>query len=108
MLLWPSSSQGTKSFFSSLSSISKPVFLAVMSSAYVCDTVRYKCNIQLAGGIIKYVPLTPPPRGAIEKSSSAEWVVDFEKFAQAITPKTKMIVSLERSSRGRESARLSF
>ena len=66
----------------------------MLLSAYICDTARYKCNVQLVGGNIKYVPLTPPSRGATEKTSSVEWTLDLEKLAQAITPKSKMIVGL--------------
>lgn len=53
---------------------------------------RYISNIEMPGGTIVYVPLSPPKDGATRTSSSAEWTVDFEKLEKAITPKTKMIV----------------
>ncbi|KAJ3552385.1 hypothetical protein NPX13_g11128 [Xylaria arbuscula] len=53
---------------------------------------QYISNIEMPGGKIVYVPLSPPKDGASRTSSSAEWTVDFEKLEQAITPKTKMIV----------------
>ncbi len=46
----------------------------------------------MPGGKIVYVPLHPPPNGAIETSSAAEWTVDFDELSAAITPRTKMIV----------------
>jgi kynurenine aminotransferase len=46
----------------------------------------------MPGGKIVYVPLHPPPKGATETSSAAEWTVDFDELSKAITPRTKMIV----------------
>ena len=65
---------------------------------------RYISNIEMPGGKIVYVPLSPPKDGGSRTSSSAEWTVDFEKLEQAITPKTKMIVI----NTPREFARLAF
>ncbi|RYO99730.1 hypothetical protein DL763_001338 [Monosporascus cannonballus] len=53
---------------------------------------QYISNIEMPGGKIVYVPLSPPKDGATRTCSSAEWTVDFEKLEKAITPKTKMIV----------------
>jgi kynurenine aminotransferase len=53
---------------------------------------QYISNIEMPGGKIVYVPLHPPPKGATETSSAAEWTIDFDELAKAITPKTKMIV----------------
>jgi kynurenine aminotransferase len=53
---------------------------------------RYLPNIEMAGGKIVYVPLSPPVRGATEKNSAAEWTLDFDVLEKSITPKTKMIV----------------
>ena len=53
---------------------------------------RYISNIEMAGGVIKYVPLHPPPRGDTEVSSAAEWSIDMEELERAITPRTRMIV----------------
>jgi kynurenine aminotransferase len=46
----------------------------------------------MPGGKIVYVPLHPPPKGATETSSAAEWTVDYDELSKAITPRTKMIV----------------
>lgn len=46
----------------------------------------------MPGGKIVYVPLHPPPNGAKETSSAAEWTIDFAELEAAITPRTKMIV----------------
>ena len=53
---------------------------------------RYISNIEIPGGKIVYVPLSPPEHGAERTCSSADWTVDFEKLEAAVTPKTKMIV----------------
>ncbi|KZF19815.1 PLP-dependent transferase [Xylona heveae TC161] len=53
---------------------------------------QYISNIEMAGGVIKYVPMHPPVKGAIETSSASEWRIDIEELKKAITPKTKMIV----------------
>ena len=53
---------------------------------------RYISNIEMPGGKIVYVPLHPPPKGASQNTSSAEWTIDFAELERAITPKTKMIV----------------
>lgn len=54
---------------------------------------RYIRNIQLVGGIVKYVPLSPPPQGARVKASAAEWTLDLMRLRRTITSRTKMIVS---------------
>jgi kynurenine aminotransferase len=46
----------------------------------------------MPGGKIVYVPLHPPPKGATETSSAAEWTIDFDELSKAITSRTKMIV----------------
>lgn len=46
----------------------------------------------MPGGKVVYVPLHPPPKGATETSSAADWTIDFEELSNAITPRTKMIV----------------
>ncbi len=46
----------------------------------------------MAGGKIVYVPLHPPPRGAVENSSAGEWTIDFPELEKAVTLKTKMII----------------
>lgn len=54
--------------------------------------IRYLRNIQLVHATAKYVPLSPPANSATDKASAADWTLDMEKLAAAITPKTKMIV----------------
>jgi kynurenine aminotransferase len=49
-------------------------------------------NIEMPGGKVICVPLHPPPKGATETSSAADWTIDFEELSNAITPRTKMIV----------------
>lgn len=46
----------------------------------------------MPGGKIVYVPLHPPPKGASETSSAAEWTIDFKELEAVISPRTKMIV----------------
>jgi kynurenine aminotransferase len=46
----------------------------------------------MPGGKIVYVPLSPPAKGATEKTSAAEWTLDFAALEKAVTSKTKMIV----------------
>ena len=53
---------------------------------------RYISNIEMAGGKIVYVPMSPPKDGATTTSSSANWAIDFDALERAITPRTKMIV----------------
>ncbi len=53
---------------------------------------QYLSNIEMPGGIIRYVPLHPPKDGHIRTSSAANWSIDFNELEAAITPKTKMIV----------------
>ncbi|KAI9759995.1 MAG: hypothetical protein M4579_001932 [Chaenotheca gracillima] len=53
---------------------------------------QYISNIEMPGGVIKYVPLHPPKNGATETSSASEWTVDMEELEKAIGPRTRMIV----------------
>ena len=46
----------------------------------------------MAGGIIRYVPLTPPSNGSTQKTSSADWTLDHDVLAAAVNSKTRMIV----------------
>ena len=55
---------------------------------------RYISNVEMAGGVIKYVPLLPPKHGATRTSSAADWTVDLGLLEKAITPKTRMIVRI--------------
>ncbi|VVT58352.1 uncharacterized protein SAPINGB_P006163 [Magnusiomyces paraingens] len=53
---------------------------------------QYISNIQLPGGIVKYVPLHPPVDGSTRVASASDWTIDFEELEKTITPRTKMIV----------------
>ena len=53
---------------------------------------RYISNIEMPGGKIVYVPLSPPEDGATVTSSAANWTIDFDVLERAITPRTKMMV----------------
>ncbi|CAI4217182.1 unnamed protein product [Parascedosporium putredinis] len=53
---------------------------------------QYISNIEMAGGKIVYVPMSPPKDGASVTSSAANWTIDFDDLERAFTPRTKMIV----------------
>lgn len=53
---------------------------------------RYISNIEMPGGVIRYVPLQPPPHGSTITTSAAEWTLDITALEKAINPKTRMIV----------------
>lgn len=53
---------------------------------------QYISNIEMPGGVIRYVPLQPPKDGAERTSSAANWTIDFDELAKAFNSKTKMIV----------------
>lgn len=55
--------------------------------------VRYISNIEMAGGIIRYVPLSAPQENTL-RTSSAEWTIDFKKLNGSFNERTKMILSL--------------
>lgn len=58
------------------------------------DGFRYISNIEMPGGIVRYVPLHPPRDGATKVTSAADWTVDMAELERAVTPKTRMIVSI--------------
>ncbi|SPO03323.1 probable BNA3 - Arylformamidase [Cephalotrichum gorgonifer] len=53
---------------------------------------QYISNIEIPGGKIVYVPMSPPKDGATVTSSAANWTIDFDALRRAISPRTKMIV----------------
>ncbi|KAI9212116.1 hypothetical protein DS838_003006 [Geotrichum bryndzae] len=53
---------------------------------------QYISNIELPGGVVKSVPLTPPSNDGTDIVSSSEWKLDFEQLENTITERTKMIV----------------
>lgn len=82
--------------YSSLSSISEIIFFGSSCSSFD-SLVRYIANIEIPGGVIKYVPLHPPKHGATQNSTAADWKFDVKELEKAFTPKTKMIVRLSYS-----------
>lgn len=54
---------------------------------------QYISNIEMAGGVVRYVPLVPPKDGATKTSSAANWTVDYDVLEKTINSKTRMIVS---------------
>ncbi|KAL9126705.1 MAG: hypothetical protein Q9217_004285 [Psora testacea] len=53
---------------------------------------QYISNIRMAGGSIRYVPLSPPKNGSTKKTSSADWTLDTKALENAINDKTRMVV----------------
>jgi len=53
---------------------------------------QYVSNIEMPGGKIRYVPLSPPKDGATRTTSAADWTVDMDALENAINPNTRMIV----------------
>ncbi|KAL6799649.1 putative kynurenine aminotransferase [Trichoderma sp. SZMC 28012] len=51
---------------------------------------QYISNIEMAGGVIRYVPLSAPQENTL-RTSSAEWTVDFKKLNDSFNESTKMI-----------------
>ena len=91
--LWGSWIQETRLSYLSLSSTSEIIFIG--SSCSSSDIViRYIADIEIPGGVIKYVPLHPPKHGATQNSTAADWKFDMKELENAFTPKTKMIVRL--------------
>ncbi|KAL7782917.1 putative kynurenine aminotransferase [Trichoderma afarasin] len=52
---------------------------------------QYISNIEMAGGVIRYVPLSAPQENTL-RTSSAEWTIDFKKLNDSFNERTKMIV----------------
>lgn len=53
---------------------------------------QYISNIQMPGGTIRYVPMSPPKDGGTKTSSAGNWTIDFDALEKAINDKTRMIV----------------
>lgn len=53
---------------------------------------QYISNIQLPGGVVRYVPLHPPKDDHLRSASASEWSIDFEELENTINEKTKIIV----------------
>ena len=54
---------------------------------------QYISNIEMPGGKIRYVPMSPPKDAATRTSSAADWVIDFEALEKTVNDKTRMIAS---------------
>ncbi|KAF2404871.1 kynurenine aminotransferas-like protein [Trichodelitschia bisporula] len=53
---------------------------------------QYISNIEMPGGKVVYVPMTPPADGASRNTSAGEWNLDMAAFEAAITDRTRMVV----------------
>lgn len=53
---------------------------------------RYLSNIEMPGGVIRYVPLQPPKDGGSVTSSAANWTVNMDALEKTFNSKTRMIV----------------
>ncbi|KAK5073011.1 arylformamidase [Lithohypha guttulata] len=53
---------------------------------------QYLSNIEMPGGVIRYVPMSPPKDGAERTSSAANWTIDWDVLESSFNEKTKMIV----------------
>lgn len=53
---------------------------------------QYISNIRMAGGVVRYVPLSPPADGDTATSSSGDWKLDMEKLKTTFSSKTRMLV----------------
>jgi len=53
---------------------------------------QYIPNIEMAGGITKYIPLSPPKDGSTKTGSAGDWTIDFDVLEKAFNNKTRMIV----------------
>lgn len=54
---------------------------------------QYISNIEMPGGVVRYVPMIPPKDGATKTTSAGDWSIDFDALEKTITPKTRMIVT---------------
>lgn len=53
---------------------------------------QYLSNIEMPGGKIRYVPMSPPKDGAEKTTSAGEWTIDWDVLESSFNSKTKMIV----------------
>lgn len=54
---------------------------------------RYVYLIELAGGIVRYIPIHPPNGADSVATSGNHWYADMRELESAISSKTKMLVS---------------
>ncbi len=50
--------------------------------------------VELAGGIVRYIPIHPPAGADSAATNGNEWTVDIQELEDAISSKTKMVVCL--------------
>ncbi|RMZ79958.1 hypothetical protein DV738_g3023, partial [Chaetothyriales sp. CBS 135597] len=53
---------------------------------------QYLSNIEMPGGTIRYVPMSPPKDGATRTSSASNWTIDWDVLESTFNDKTKMLV----------------
>ncbi|SCN98034.1 unnamed protein product [Fusarium fujikuroi] len=53
---------------------------------------QYISNVEMAGGVVRYVPLHPPVQGSSETTSSGDWQLDIESLRATINGRTRMII----------------
>ncbi|KAK0387506.1 hypothetical protein NLU13_5819 [Sarocladium strictum] len=53
---------------------------------------QYISNIEMAGGIVRYVPLHPPAQGSTMTTSSGDWFIDMAALESTMNASTKMII----------------
>lgn len=53
----------------------------------------YELHVRFVGGTLRAVPLRPPPHAATSVSLANEWRFDIKELEEAISPKTRLLVS---------------
>lgn len=53
---------------------------------------QYISNIEMAGGVVRYVPLSPPETGDTTTSSSGDWTIDMNRLRSTFNAKTRMLI----------------
>jgi kynurenine aminotransferase len=53
---------------------------------------QYISNIEMAGGVVRYVPMCPPSSGDTSTTSANEWTIDLEKLKDAFNSRTRMVI----------------
>lgn len=53
---------------------------------------QYISNIELAGGVVRYVPINPPKELNNRVTTGQEWEIDWDILKETINPKTKAII----------------
>ncbi|KAF7556355.1 hypothetical protein G7046_g6325 [Stylonectria norvegica] len=53
---------------------------------------QYISNIEMAGGVVRYVPLSPPVTDDVCTASASEWALDLGKLKAIFTLRTRIVV----------------